>query len=83
MKSGFDQALRAFALEASGAASASKAADLVLETLTRSVVLVRRNRTYESCAGEGSPDVCSADLESKATNRPSALIDGQDRKSVV
>mgnify|MGYP001616532220 FL=1 len=60
-KSGFDQALRVFALEASGAASASKAADLVLETLTRSLpgatsalfLLDRSRRAFRFAAARG------------------------------
>lgn len=60
-KSGFDQALRAFALEASGAASVSKAADLALETLTRTLpgatsalfLLDRSRRAFRFAAARG------------------------------
>lgn len=60
-KSGFDRALRAFALEASGAASVSEVTDLVLETLTRGVpgaasvlfLLDRSRRAFRFTAARG------------------------------
>ncbi|OGW63387.1 MAG: hypothetical protein A2V83_08015 [Nitrospirae bacterium RBG_16_64_22] len=60
-KSDFDTALRAFALEVSGAASVPEATDLVLETLTRSLpgpafalfLLDRSRRTFHLAAARG------------------------------
>lgn len=77
-KSGFDTALRAFALDASGAASVPEASDLVLETLTRNLpgttsvlfLLDRSRRVFRFAAARG---IDEASLSPHAIARDGSL----------